>query len=54
VLVSGVAARDYPIVMAATAVSAALVVAGNLLAEALVGWADPRVRAEPHGAGRAG
>jgi peptide/nickel transport system permease protein len=45
VLVEGVVARDYPVVMAATGVSAALVVAGNLLAEALVGWVDPRVRA---------
>jgi peptide/nickel transport system permease protein len=43
-----VVARDYPVVMAATAVSAALVVAGNLLAEALVGWVDPRVRAGAH------
>jgi peptide/nickel transport system permease protein len=53
VLVEGVVARDYPVIMAATAVSAALVVAGNLLAEALVGWADPRVRAGAHGVGRA-
>jgi ABC-type dipeptide/oligopeptide/nickel transport system permease component len=53
VLVNGVAARDYPVVMAATAVSASLVVAGNLLAEALVGWADPRVRSDTHGARRA-
>jgi peptide/nickel transport system permease protein len=45
ILVEGVLARDYPVVMAATAVSAILVVAGNLLAEMLVGWADPRVRA---------
>ena len=44
VLVEGVVARDYPVVMAATAVSAVLVVAGNLLAEALVAWVDPRVR----------
>jgi peptide/nickel transport system permease protein len=44
VLVEGVVARDYPVVMAATAVSAALVVAGNLLAEILVAWVDPRVR----------
>ncbi len=49
VLVEGVVARDYPVIMAATAVSATLVVAGNLLAEALVGWADPRVRAGAHG-----
>ena len=45
VLVNGVIARDYPVVMAATAISAVLVVAGNILAELLVGWADPRVRA---------
>ena len=44
VLVEGVQARDYPVVMAATAVSAMLVVLGNLLAEALVGWVDPRAR----------
>jgi len=44
ILVEAVLARDYPVVMAATAVSAILVVAGNLLAEMLVGWADPRVR----------
>ncbi len=49
VLVEGVVARDYPVIMAATAVSATLVVAGNLLAEALVGWADPRVRADGQG-----
>jgi peptide/nickel transport system permease protein len=53
VLVNAVAARDYPLVMAATAVSASLVVAGNLLAEALVGWADPRVRGQVQGARRA-
>jgi peptide/nickel transport system permease protein len=44
VLVEAVQARDYPVVMAATAVSAALVVLGNLLAEVLVSLADPRVR----------
>ena len=44
ILVEGVQARDYPVVMAATAVSAVLVVLGNLLAEALTIWADPRVR----------
>ena len=45
VLVEAVQARDYPVVMAATAVSAVLVVLGNLLAELLVAWADPRVAA---------
>ncbi|HEY6853748.1 MAG TPA: ABC transporter permease, partial [Gemmatimonadales bacterium] len=45
VLVEAVQARDYPVVLAATAVSALLVVAGNLLADGLALWADPRVRA---------
>jgi peptide/nickel transport system permease protein len=44
VLVEAVQARDYPVVMAATAVSAVLVVLGNLLAELLTAWADPRLR----------
>ena len=44
VLVEAVQARDYPVVMAATAVSALLVVLGNLLAEALVRVVDPRAR----------
>jgi len=44
VLVEAVQARDYPVVMAATAVSAVLVVAGNMLADTLAGWVDPRVR----------
>jgi peptide/nickel transport system permease protein len=44
VLVDAVSARDYPVVLAATAVSAGLVVAGGLLADALSAAADPRVR----------
>jgi peptide/nickel transport system permease protein len=44
VLVDAVHARDYPVVLAATTVSAALVVAGNLLADVLVAWVDPRMR----------
>jgi len=44
VAVQAVLARDYPVVMATTAVFAILVVAGNLLADALVAFADPRVR----------
>jgi peptide/nickel transport system permease protein len=53
ILVEAVGARDYPVIMAATAVSAILVVAGNLLAEALATWADPRIRtAAPSGVGR--
>ncbi len=45
VLVEAVQARDYPIVMAATAVSATLVVVGNLAADLVAGFVDPRVRA---------
>jgi peptide/nickel transport system permease protein len=44
VLVEAVQARDYPVVMAATAVSAVLVVAGNLFADILSTWVDPRLR----------
>ena len=47
IMVEAVGARDYPVIMAATAVSATLVVLGNLLAEALAAWADPRLRAAP-------
>ena len=43
VLVEAVQARDYPVVMAATVVSAVLVVAGNMLADVLAAWLDPRV-----------
>jgi peptide/nickel transport system permease protein len=46
IMVEAVGARDYPVIMAATAVSATLVVAGNLAAEALTAWADPRLRSE--------
>jgi peptide/nickel transport system permease protein len=46
VLVEAVQGRDYPVVMAATAVSAALVVAGNLLADMLAAWVDPRIRTQ--------
>lgn len=44
VLVEGVQARDYPVVMAAATVSAVLVVLGNLLADLLRTWVDPRMR----------
>jgi len=44
VLVAAVQARDYPVVMAATTVSAALVVVGNILADVAVGVVDPRIR----------
>lgn len=44
VLVDAVHARDYPVVLAATTVSAVLVVVGNLVADALATWVDPRMR----------
>ena len=44
VTVQAVLARDYPVVMASTAVFAVLVVAGNLLADALAALTDPRRR----------
>jgi peptide/nickel transport system permease protein len=44
VAVQAVLGRDYPVVMAVTAVFAILVVLANLLADALVAWADPRAR----------
>ena len=44
VLVAAVAGRDYPVVMAATAISALLVVAGNLFADLLAVAVDPRLR----------
>ncbi len=47
VLVEAVQGRDYPVVMAATAVSAVLVVAGNMLADVLAAWLDPRIRSGP-------
>jgi len=42
VTVQAVLARDYPVVMASTAVFAVLVIAGNLLADVLTALADPR------------
>lgn len=44
VAVDAIWARDYPVIMATTALSAVMVVLGNLLADLLYGWADPRVR----------
>jgi peptide/nickel transport system permease protein len=44
VLIEAVQGRDYPVVMAAATVSAVLVVTGNILADVLRAWVDPRVR----------
>jgi len=43
-LYNGILARDYPLVMAATFLFGAIVVAGNLLADLLYAAVDPRVR----------
>ncbi|MEO8274763.1 MAG: ABC transporter permease [Thermoanaerobaculia bacterium] len=37
-------ARDYPVLLAGTALSAAFVLGGSFLAEALQAWLDPRLR----------
>lgn len=44
VLIHAVQARDYPVVMAATTVSAVLVVLGSVAAEAILHRVDPRTR----------
>lgn len=36
--------RDYPVILASTALTGALVVTGNLFADLLHAWIDPRVR----------
>ena len=43
-LVEAVQARDYPVVMGATVVSAVLVVTGSFLADIATAWIDPRIR----------
>ncbi len=44
VTIAALFARDYPVIMATTAIAAVLVVLGNLVADLLYQWADPRVR----------
>lgn len=39
-----VALRDYPLVVAAVVVGAAVVVAGSIVADVAYAWADPRIR----------
>ena len=48
-LVAAVQARDYPVVLATTTISAGLVVVGSLVADGLVVLADPRLRDTAHG-----
>lgn len=47
VMLSAIASRDYPVVLGATAVYAAIVIAANLSAELLLPVVDPRRAAEP-------
>jgi len=47
-------ARDYPVILAATALTGALVVVGNLFADLLHAAVDPRVRARPRPGGPGG
>lgn len=42
--VDAIFARDYPVIMGATALSAVMVVLGNLLADLAYGRVDPRIR----------
>jgi peptide/nickel transport system permease protein len=44
VTIDAVWARDYPVIMATTALSAVMVVLGNLLADLFYAVADPRIR----------
>ncbi|UCC26585.1 MAG: ABC transporter permease [Gemmatimonadales bacterium] len=43
-MVDAVASRDFPLVLGGSLVFAVLVVVGNLVADLLYAWADPRVR----------
>jgi len=43
-MVEAVSARDYPLILAGSLLFSALVIVGNLLADVLYAWADPRVR----------
>ena len=43
-LVTSIVGRDYPVVMGCTATFGAVVIVANLAAEALLPWADPRMR----------
>jgi ABC-type dipeptide/oligopeptide/nickel transport systems, permease components len=43
-MVTSIIARDYPVVLGCAATFAAIVIIANLAAEAMLPWADPRVR----------
>ena len=43
-VLTAISVRDYPLLMAAVMVAAAMVTLGNLLADIAYAWADPRIR----------
>jgi peptide/nickel transport system permease protein len=43
--INAIQVRDYPLVMAIVQVGALMVVLGNLIADVMYAWADPRIRA---------
>lgn len=45
-MVEAVSARDYPLILAGSLLFSVMVIVGNLLADVLYAWADPRVRYE--------
>lgn len=45
-IIGAIFARDYPVVMAANLLAGIMVVGGNLLADVLYGFVDPRIRYE--------
>lgn len=48
-IVDAIDSRDYPVVMASSMLFAVLVVVGNLVADLLYRWADPRIRLDGSG-----
>ncbi|HEY63196.1 MAG TPA: ABC transporter permease [Caldilineae bacterium] len=42
--VNAILARDYPLIMGVTMMSSVLVILGNLLADIVYAWVDPRIR----------
>jgi peptide/nickel transport system permease protein len=46
VMVTAINQRDYPVIMATSFIFSMLVVLGNLVADVLYAWADPRIRHE--------
>lgn len=42
--VAAIFSRDYPVIMGVVMISALLIIVGNLLADIMYAWADPRIR----------